>query len=103
MHVRTLVIAVALPFTLSIAGTAQNQRTPQTQRSAPTRGTLSLEVTDRLGNALADVAVTVTGAVDRSGRTDAGGSLTLTALPAGMYRIRFEHERFITLERDVAV
>jgi mannose-6-phosphate isomerase-like protein (cupin superfamily) len=49
------------------------------------------------------VAVTATGPVDRSGRTDAGGTLTLKTLPAGPYRLRFEHEGFITLERDVTM
>lgn len=98
MHARMIALAAAaLPFTLSVAGSAQIQKSP------PTRGTLTLQVTDRLGNALEDIAVTVTGAVDRSGRTDAGGMLTLKTLSPGLYRLRFEHERFITLERDVTV
>jgi mannose-6-phosphate isomerase-like protein (cupin superfamily) len=102
MQARTLVVAVAaLTLTLPIGADGQGQRSPATAAAA--RGTIALQVTDRLGNVLPDVSVTATGPVERSGQTDADGSLTLKTLPPALYRLRFEHDRFITLERDVTV
>jgi len=60
-------------------------------------------VTDKSGNGLGDVNVAINGPVDRSGRTAADGSVGFRSMRGGTYRLRFEHERYITLERDVVV
>lgn len=72
-------------------------------RSTPTATGLGVQVTDKSGNGIDDVAVALTGPVDRSGRTAADGSVAFRSLRAGTYRLRFEHERYITLEREVVV
>jgi mannose-6-phosphate isomerase-like protein (cupin superfamily) len=64
--------------------------------------TLSLTVTDGKGAALTGVAVRASGPVDREGATQAG-SLRFEGLRSGTYRLRFTHDNFVTLERDVNV
>jgi hypothetical protein len=60
-------------------------------------------VTDKSGNGIGEVNVALTGPIDRSGHTTADGSISFRTLRAGTYRLRFEHERYITLEREVVV
>ena len=77
---------------------------PRTQpRATSTASTLDVQVTDKSGNGIANVAVAVSGPVDRSGQTAADGSIGFRSMRAGTYRLRFEHERFITLERDLTM
>jgi mannose-6-phosphate isomerase-like protein (cupin superfamily) len=62
---------------------------------------MDIRVTDRSGNPLADVEVAVAGPSERSGKTDANGTLSYSGMSAGTYRLRFAHEGFITFEREV--
>ena len=64
--------------------------------------TLTLSVTDGKGAPASGVMVRVNGPVDREAQTD-GSPLRLEGLRAGTYRIRFMHDDFITLEREVVV
>ena len=64
---------------------------------------LVVSVTDKSGNGIGEVNVGVTGPIDRSGHTAADGSISFRGIRAGTYRLRFEHERYITLEREVVV
>ena len=64
---------------------------------------LSVDVTDRSGNPVGDVQVALAGPVDRSGNTGAAGDVVFRGLRAGAYRLRFERNGFITLERDLLV
>lgn len=80
-------------------------QTPRRQPAPPpiTRTTLSVQVTDLEGKGLGDVWVKGTGPVDRESPTDAEGMVTLRNMLPGTYRVRFEHERFVTFEREVAI
>ncbi len=60
-------------------------------------------MTDFSGNPVAGVVVKMTGTTAREGKTDANGALSFANLRAGAVRLHFEHERFVTLERDVTV
>ena len=60
---------------------------------------LSVTVTDKSGNGIGDVNVAVNGPVDRSGHTAADGSVAFRTMRAGTYRLRFENDRYITLEK----
>lgn len=60
-------------------------------------------MTSGTGEPLPGTQVTVTGPVERHGRTAANGSLNLAGLRAGTYRFRFERDGFVTLERDVTI
>jgi mannose-6-phosphate isomerase-like protein (cupin superfamily) len=82
----------------------QKPATPAPPRTAGTAAlTLSVQVTDKSGNPIADVAVAATGPVERSAVTGRDGSIAFRSMRAGQYRLRFEHEGFITLEREQVV
>ncbi len=72
-------------------------------RAAARPTALSIQVTDTLGAPLADTQVTATGPVAREGVTAPDGSLRLTNMRAGTYRLRFTREGSMTLERDLAL
>lgn len=81
---------------------------PATQAPPRTAGTtatltLSVQVTDKSGNPISDVAVAATGPVERSAVTARDGTIAFRSMRAGQYRLRFEHEKFITLEREQTV
>ena len=71
----------------------------QTKRAART-ATLAIVVTDSDGGQVPNVLVTVEGPVSRTARTE-GGRIALEELPAGAYRLRFEKDGFVTLEREL--
>ena len=90
-------------------------QTPAPQTPAPPRttarppanttatSTLAVQVTDKSGNGIQGVAVAVSGPVERSGMTVADGSISFRSMRAGTYRLRFEHEKYLTLEREVTM
>ncbi len=49
------------------------------------------------------VAVRMTGALEREGTTIASGIARFLNLRGGEYRLRFSHDGFVTLERDVVI
>jgi mannose-6-phosphate isomerase-like protein (cupin superfamily) len=63
---------------------------------------MTIQVTDFSGNPLADVWVRASGPVERELATDENGFVTFRTMSPGTYRIRFEHDDFVTLEREVA-
>jgi mannose-6-phosphate isomerase-like protein (cupin superfamily) len=63
--------------------------------------TFAIAVTDPDGKPIREVLVTLTGGAARSVRTE-GGRIALENLPPGNYRLRFEREGFVTLERELA-
>jgi mannose-6-phosphate isomerase-like protein (cupin superfamily) len=65
------------------------------------RVTFAVAVADPSGAPVPDVRVTVTGAAQRTGRTEAG-RLVFEGLPAGAYHFRFEKDGFVPFEKDVA-
>jgi mannose-6-phosphate isomerase-like protein (cupin superfamily) len=74
-----------------------------TRRASPTATTtLSITVTDGKGAPITGVAIRATGPVDREGTTKSG-TVRFEGLRSGTYRLRFMHDNFVTLERDVNV
>ena len=65
--------------------------------------TTTIHITDSVGAPLAEVDVRATGPVDRQGITDAEGVVQFSSLAGGVYRLHFQQEAFITLERDVTI
>jgi Carboxypeptidase regulatory-like domain len=80
---------------------AQPRSTPRAATSAPATSTLGVQVTDKSGNGIQGVAVGVSGPVERSGMTAADGSISFRSMRTGTYRLRFEHEKYLTLEREL--
>lgn len=62
--------------------------------------TFAIVVTDPAGVQVPNVLVTLDGPTARSARTE-GGRIAFEGLQPGSYRLRFEREGFITLEREV--
>jgi len=77
------------------------RRAPAAPASA--RGGMAITVTDQVGATISGVHVTVFGATDRNGETNASGQLNLPGMLAGNYRLRFASEKVITYEREVTV
>jgi len=75
----------------------------QARQGGAGRLTITVLVTSMDGKPLPEVWVKASGPVDREGATDPSGTVTFANVTAGAYRLRFEHEKFITLERDVTL
>ena len=92
--------AIARPGDTSAAH-AQRGTTPQ--RGGAAGATLTVQVTDRSGNPIAGTAVAVAGPVDRTGSTGQDGTIAFRSMRPGTYRLRFEREGYITLERELVM
>ena len=87
---------------------APDQSAPQPPAPAPRRpaaarsGSVSfaVRVSDPARQPIAGVKVSVEGPAQRQATTE-GGRIAFENLPAGRYLFRFEHEGFITLERQL--
>jgi mannose-6-phosphate isomerase-like protein (cupin superfamily) len=55
------------------------------------------------GRTLPDTVVKASGPVDREAQTDPSGLVTFANMSPGTYRLRFEHEGFITFEKEVSL
>jgi mannose-6-phosphate isomerase-like protein (cupin superfamily) len=69
----------------------------------PRTTTARVIVRDRSGTALGDVHVSISGPISQELVTDANGIASVGAIRDGSYRLRFEREGFITLEREVTI
>ncbi len=77
-------------------------QTPVPDRRPIVPLSLQIVVNDHSGTGLEGVNIGVSGAERRQTSTDGRGRATVPVSP-GTYRLRFERERFITLERDVTI
>ena len=62
-----------------------------------------MTVTNTQGTALPGVHVEVIGTSDCSGDTNSTGQLSLTAMQAGTYRLRFSGDEVVTFEKEVVL
>ena len=74
---------------------------PAAPRPAPKPMPAQVIVRDVSGMSLAGVKIFVSGPVTLELTTDANGTATLSVMPDGTYRLRFEREGFTTFEREV--
>jgi mannose-6-phosphate isomerase-like protein (cupin superfamily) len=72
----------------------------QAQRRSGGLATLAIFVSDATGNALGDVKVTVEGPASREARTERG-RIVFEDVPTGTYRLRFDREGYVSLEREL--
>jgi mannose-6-phosphate isomerase-like protein (cupin superfamily) len=77
-------------------------QTPAPVRRPSLTMSLQIVVNDHSGTGLEGVGIGISGTESRRTITDAKGVATVPVSP-GTYRLRFERERFITLERDVTI
>lgn len=80
--------------------TGQSARTTS---ATAARLALSVLVTAMDGKTLPEVWVKASGPVEREGSTDPSGNVSFANLAAGTYRLRFEHDQFVTFEKEVVV
>ena len=92
---RVLVVFLAI-IAAAVAPLAAQRRGGATTGNV----TFAVFVADSSGRGISDVRVSMTGPVERSGRTEAG-RLVFENLPSGSYHFRFEKESFVTSEQDV--
>ena len=74
------------------------------QRGGATRGgsvTFAVFVSDPSGTPISDAKVTLSGAAERTSRTEAG-RIVFEDLPAGSYRFRFEKDGFVPFEKELS-
>jgi mannose-6-phosphate isomerase-like protein (cupin superfamily) len=72
----------------------------QRRGAGGTAVTFAVVVSDTSGAPIPNVNVTLTGAAERTGRTE-GGRLVFEGLPTGAYKLRFDKDGFISLEHEV--
>ena len=95
--------APAAPAAPAAPRPAQPTATTPARRPAGTPTTLQIRVTDRSGAPAQGASVTAEGPVSREGTTDATGAVQFRTMSAGTYRVRAGGERFISLEKEIAV
>jgi mannose-6-phosphate isomerase-like protein (cupin superfamily) len=93
MRITPLLVAIAVIFAIGAGASTQ-------RRGGGGSATLAISVTDPAGTPVSNALVTLQGAAARSARTERG-RIAFEKLPAGVYRLRFESDAFITLERDI--
>jgi mannose-6-phosphate isomerase-like protein (cupin superfamily) len=99
-----LALIATLPLLLAPGSvTAQTKPRPPAPAQSATPTTLTVTVTDRSGVSLADVHVILTGSLDRSGSTQSNGMVKFDGLRPGVYRLRFEHDDYVLLEREFEI
>ena len=88
-----------------VAGLGAQTRAPQKRAPQPRRPPTETQiiVRDQSGMALPGARIAVSGSMTRQATTGADGTAALAALADGPYRLRFEHEGFITLERELTM
>ena len=98
MHGMRSIALVLTPLVLLAAATVEAQRA-----RAGATSTLTITVADGGGLPIPGVEVRVTGPVEREGTTLPNGVARFLNMRAGQYRLRFAHEKYVLLERDVTI
>jgi mannose-6-phosphate isomerase-like protein (cupin superfamily) len=89
---------------MASVGLSMPMKAPAQTRPRPrTVATIVIMVRDHSGTPVPGARVAVSGAASIAATTDASGAASLAAMRDGAYRLRFEREGFITLERDVTM
>jgi mannose-6-phosphate isomerase-like protein (cupin superfamily) len=68
-----------------------------------TPAALAIVVRNQSGTPISDVRVAISGEASKEAKTDANGSASIAAIHDGDYRLRFERDGFVTLEREITV
>jgi mannose-6-phosphate isomerase-like protein (cupin superfamily) len=90
----------AKPPTQTAPAPAPVRRRPATS-AAPV--TVTITVYDKAGSPIGDTAVSLLSDQPREAKTTAGGIARFLSVKPGEYRLRFDHEGFVSLERTLTV
>ncbi len=103
---RTIVSTCLVAVALGATAFAWGQTPPPRQTQPPRRGggggtaTMAIRVTDPSGAPIGGVRVRLDGPTSKESTTE-GGRIAFEDLALGAYRLRFEREGFVTLEREL--
>ena len=100
MRIRALLSCL---LSVAVGAPLLAQSTTRRRAAAVAPTTVNISVTDPAGLPLSEATVSGTGPVMRESQTTAGGIARFLNVKPGDYRLRFEHDGFITLERDITV
>jgi len=95
------------PPTQTPTPTPPKPAAPTSKRPAPATAaqtgtaTVTITVTDGVGTPLEGVTITADGPLDRSGTTDASGTLRLQGMRVGTYRVRFDADGYLSFEKEI--
>src|SRR5262245_34725659 len=84
-------------------GTTGRSTARTTTPTAPKTTSVRVSVRNPEGESLEGVRLVLSGGADGEYSTAGAGTAVLTNVKDGLYRLRFEHEGFITLEREFSV
>lgn len=90
MRIALVAVAVLAAITLDV----------EAQRRSGGTATLAILVTDPAGTPIGNVRVIVQGPAARQSRTERG-RIVFEDIPPGSYRLRFERDGYLTLEREL--
>jgi len=71
--------------------------------AAATPVTLTVTVLDKTGTPIRDTAVSMLSDQPREAKTTAGGIARFLTVKPGEYRLRFDHDGFVSFERDITI
>lgn len=104
--VSILMAGLAIVLVCTVPGEAGQQRgrgAAPKPAAAPPTSSVRIGVRDQDGNSLSAVRILLSGAATEELVTGGAGTAVASNLKDGLYRARFEHEGFITLEREFTV
>jgi hypothetical protein len=96
-------MAIAVVGALPSYAAQSPPRGPAQKAASPRTASVRIAVKDQDGAALSDVRLSLTGPAKGEFVTGGAGTMVVPDLKEGVYRVRCEHEGFITLEREFTV
>ena len=96
-------VAIAVVGALPCYAAQPPARGPAPRPASPRTGSVRIAVKDQDGTRLSDVRLLLSGAAEGEFVTGGAGTMVVPDLKDGVYRLRCEHEGFITLEREFTV
>jgi len=103
--VRALIAGVAIAVVGILPSAAAQSPAPRRVQkpASPQTGSVRIGVKDQDGTGLSEVRLLLSGPANGEYVTGGAGTAVVPALKDGVYRLRCEHEGFITLEREFTV
>jgi hypothetical protein len=96
-------VAIAVVGALPSHAAQLPARGPAQRPASPRTGSVRIAVKDQDGTGLSGVRLLLSGAANGELVTGGAGTMVVPDLKDGVYRVRCEHEGFITLEREFTV
>jgi mannose-6-phosphate isomerase-like protein (cupin superfamily) len=96
-------LSAGIAAVLSLTLQSPAPQTPARPRPRPRVSATRVVVRDQSGAPITGAHIVVSGAASKDATTDNAGTVAFASMRDGTYRLRLEHEGFITLEREVTI